>query len=222
MIVFFWFVVSVTMIGVCVVIAKSIASEKEKINALEHFNYERTAFEFNRDKLFNELTSGWRYRALAVIDQQDGIIAMDADGASIRLVTLCRDAASCMLEKDEILPMAAVRQVAIHQPKVAKTIIHNETMPVAVGNGRSPGSRALVGGLIAGEAGAIVGGMSGMGGKTKIQHVAVKRHETVYRKAHPTLILHVNDLTRPRRSITFDTVATTNDWSSRLHHAIHR
>jgi len=222
MIFFIGLFIAVLFIGALILAAASANAENKKKALATLAKQDQTRFDKNFTEHFIASTADWRFKSIAKVDGHYGFIAIDAAGTTVRLATFARDVATFTLIADNTLPVSAIRQLDIDQPQIAKTLTHNETVPVAVGNTRSSGKRALIGGLVAGEAGAIVGGMSGLGGKTKIQHVAVKRNETVYRKGHPTLILHVDDMDHPRRSITFDTVAETNDWSSRLHHAINR
>jgi len=183
--------------------------------------YERE-YERNRASLMNQLLSDWQFKCQAVIDGEVGYLAMDGEGSNLRLVSCKKEETRLTVVADETIPLRSVTSIAIDQPNKTKTITHTETTPVAVGSGRSPVGRAVVGGLVAGPVGAVVGGLSGVGGKSKIEHVTTKRHETVYVKEHPKLIVRVDDLIRPRRIFVFETVRETNDWSARIFAAMNR
>lgn len=84
--------------------------------------------------------------------------------SEIRFVSINRTDAEVLVEADEVLPINTLSNIVLEEEEKSRVIAHREVVPVAVavGSGRSPGTRALVGGAILGPIGAIVGGMSGI------------------------------------------------------------
>lgn len=179
-------------------------------------------YQQNRKVLVEQLFGDWPFHAGAMIDHEIGFVAMDANGKNLRLVSCKKDGTSIAVKGEETIRVGSITSLDINQPMKEKIVSHVETTPVAVGSKRSPVGRAVVGGLIAGPAGAMVGGMSGLGGKSKIEHVQTSRQETVMVKGHPKLVIGVDDLARPRRVFEFPTVSETNEWPSRIHAAMNR
>lgn len=200
--------------------ANANAVENGKKRA-EHIRRE-DEFAANRLALRDSLFEGWAIAEKAKIDGKMGLVGLRADGSELRLVSCERDGVTIKVLHDEVLPFQKIVGVNFLQEMRSKVITHKETTPVAVGNGKSVGTRALAGALIAGPAGAIVGQASGLSGKSKIEHVETKRSETILVKGHPSLVIDVDDIARPMRCLVFDTEQQTKEWSSRLSTAFNR
>jgi hypothetical protein len=156
------------------------------------------------------------------VDGRSGILALANDGRALRFIAWHREGAALACVDDQTLSTTTIRATSINQPDVASVVTHREKVPVAVAARRSAGGRALVGGLVAGPAGAVIGGASGLNAGSKIKMVATERHETVYSKGHPVMVIEFDDLVTPRRSVTFADANTTDDWLSRIHAAMQR
>lgn len=187
----------------------------------EHVRRENE-FAANRLALRDSLFEGWAIAERAKIDGTMGLVGLRADGSELRLVSCERSEVTIKILNDETLPIPQIVSVGISRDKRNKVITHKETTPVAVGTGKSAGTRALAGALIAGPAGAIVGQASGLSGKSKIKYVATQRSETISVDGHPYLVLETEDIERPLRTLIFDTEKQTKEWSSRIATALSR
>ena len=179
-------------------------------------------FRIRRQAVLQELMGELPFKAFAMLDGATGFIGMDKDGKFMRLISCREDEASLTVSSDETLSIKNIKSVSIDQPYKDRIITHIDKTPVAVGTKRSPGGRALIGAAIAGPAGAIIGGMSGLGGKSQVEQIETKRHETVQVKGQPKLVIAIDDLSKPRRILKFETVSETNEWSARIFTAINR
>ncbi|WP_148650938.1 hypothetical protein [Sphingopyxis granuli] len=177
-----------------------------------------------RQALMDELISTLPFKAFVKIDGADGIMGMDEDEKLLRLISCKKEQSSLTVSNDKTLSVEKIRSVSIDRPlKNLNIATHVEKMPVAVGSNRSPVGRALIGGAIAGPVGALVGGMSGLGGKSEIEMVETRRyHETIQYESYPKLVIVIDDLESPRHMFEFDSIKETNEWSARIFAAINR
>lgn len=208
-------------------VASLSASNKERLKEIrerKQAEYDAANAEYEKAcaELCEPALSGWSLIEKVTVDSRPARIALSEDGKSLRFLSWKRQGNGIVNVTDRTYPTKAVIGLAIDQPDVSRIVTHKEKTPVAVNVRRSAGGRALVGGIVAGPAGAVIGGASGLNGKTKITMVETERHETVDSKGHPTLIVQLDDLASPRRALVFSDVKTTNEWSSRIHAAMTR
>lgn len=166
---------------------------------------------------FVALSAGeWAFHTPALLDGKTGAVMLNSDATKLRFLLFTCTAFRCDQLGDLVLPIEAVRSLRVEQQTRTKVVAHDETMPVAVMPRRKAGLSAAVGGLVAGEVGAIVGAASSLGQGSTIEHHTAWRKETVSFQATPKVIVGLDDLTFPSISIEFDDEATTNEWLSRI------
>ncbi len=182
----------------------------------EEHGRQEAEFDANREALRQMEFHDWAVSQRATVDGQRALIGMRADGSELRILICRREGNEFFAERDEVIHIKDVCGINIDQQTKKRTIVHKSSTPVAVNSGRSAGTRALAGAMIAGPVGAIIGGASGLGGKTRIEHVETRHLETVEYETQPKLVVQIRDVVRPRRVLAFDSVAELNDWSSRI------
>lgn len=218
----FWIIVLAIVGFIIWAVSSSNAAAAREAEARRLEREREETFASNRRELIDRHLADWPIRAIAKIDGALGMVAMNGDGSELRIVTCRRENVEIEVIDEETISTSQVTTLAIDQPSRPKTVTHRDKVPVAVGSGRSSVGRAVVGGVVAGPAGAVVGSISGLGGKSQIEDETATRSETIYVKGHPKLIVGVDDLVRPRRVLEFETVTETNDWSSRIYNAMKR
>jgi len=160
--------------------------------------------------------------AFAKIDDTQGVVCMDEQGKCLVLFELDEFGAGDEAEPKRAVPVTDIVSLSVEYAHKSKTVKQRERVPLAVRPKRSPVARALVGGVLAGPVGAMVGGMSGLSGGSDIKYGEVSRMEKVSYEGDPTIILDVDNLSRPQLSIKLESRRETDEWLSRLKAAMHR
>lgn len=140
---------------------------------------------------------------------------MDGFGLLLRILKIT-EAEPFGKISDQTLNVRAIVSMDVYIPKGTKVITHRDKVPVSVKEQRNTIGRAVVGGALMGPLGAVVGGVSGLGGKTNVEYHASYRTETIETSGKSQLVLGTNDINNPVIRIEFIPSNISNEWYYRI------
>ena len=162
--------------------------------------------------------NGWDY-VPAILNGDQGFVAMSEDGRSIRYATYSGGKEGHPLIAERTFPVNSILSFDIVTPETTKTITHEEKVPVAVRQKRSTVGRAGGGGVLLGPIGAAAGAASGLSGTDKIEYHTTERQETITVKGDASLVLGLTGVGLSRLKIQFDPPRLADEWWYRIQSA---
>lgn len=157
-------------------------------------------------------TAGWPYRCKVSWNGIEGLLLMDRSATQLRLFRWGWTADVPEALVDRLFPIRSVRAIGIFQPIEQKTFTYVDAVPMAVA--RSAMGRALLGGAVAGNAGAQIGALSAVNGR--VEYHGALRDQIVDHRLPPRLVIETDSIGEPRIELEFEGYDLVNEWHSRL------
>jgi hypothetical protein len=185
--------------------------------AAERLNFEREEKErIERSrKAFLDSLSDWPVKANCKIEKRRCAALINANSTALRFITFSENGEP-LIERVFQIAVKSIISMGMERPEIVTTVSDIQYVPVTIQKQKRPITRAVVGGALFGPVGAVVGAVSGVGGRIETK---VEAHRTTRRKTllgSSQLVLGTSDPNHICVKIEFDPVKLAEEWWYRI------
>lgn len=137
------------------------------------------------------------------------------DGGQIRLVFYHLSNADFHVVRDLTLTRMEIASAEVFAPVVREEIYRDQSVPVFTSTKKSKLGRAVVGGLVAGPAGAVIGAMTGVGHKIEV-HNKTQRVFSHHAERSGKPFLLINTVSGDRYEVNLGLQSLHETWLTHL------